>query len=467
MYLNLDRAEPDRMALIDDHGSQLSYQALQQLMNEPLPLPKRSLVFVLTQNRTTCVSQILRLIHQDHVPLLLSADLDESLLAHLKQTYRPSAYLLPDSLVPASAAVLEESPGYRLIDTGNPPPPLYPQLELLLSTSGSTGSPKLVRFAKGNMEANAANVTQAFGWTHQDRPLASLPINYVMGLNVLLAHLIAGATCLLTDANLMEKEFWNFARDQRATNFTGVPISYEILLRLKPQRLNVPELTTFAQGGGKLSETTYRRMAALAKDSGWRFIPTYGTTETCARCALLPPELASEKILSIGRAIPNVRLSLIDLSGQTITTPDTEGELVVEGNNVSLGYATSQADLLRGDDFKGRYQTGDVAVFDADGFFYIKGRTKRFIKLLGNRIGLDECERILLEECQAKVICIGREDELTILTDSSDGHDELQKTLARKLKLHHRLFRVRQYRELPLSPGGKILYHQLEKEFLE
>lgn len=468
MYLNLDRQDPNQIALIDDRGQQMTYGELTDFINTyPSTLPQRSLVFAMAQNKVSFVAQLLALINQGHVPLLLSTELEADLMKKLTSEYQPRALLLPKSKLeqfhyrPISSLL-----DYYLLETKNEVYPLHQDLELLLSTSGSTGSPKLVRFAKGNMAANAHNVAEVFGWTSEERHICSLPINYVMGLNAMFSHLVVGATVLLTDANLMESSFWEFISSQRATNFTGVPFSYELLLRLRPERMDLPHLKTFAQGGGKLSKKTFSRMATLAKKQGWRFIATYGTTETCARCSFLPPEMAEAKTLSIGMAIPNVVMRLIDSQGHIIKQNHTEGELIIEGNNVSMGYATTRAELNKNDEFKGRYKTGDLAYFDEDGYFYIKGRIHRFIKMLGNRISLDDSEQILKENCNVTTTCIGREDLMIILTPTSEGHEVLRSMIASKLKLQPILFKVIQYDKLPRSSSGKILYHQLEQKFL-
>ncbi len=468
MFLNLNQHKPSQIALVDDAGRQMTYGDLVHFIEKyPTKLPKRSLIFAMARNEVGYVCQLLALIQQGHVPLLLSADLEPDLLSKLHQEYQPKAYLVPkDKLGNYSYDLIYQDQDYGLLETKEPPCPLHEDLELLLSTSGSTGSPKLVRFSKGNMEANAGNVAQVFAWTSLERSITSLPLNYVMGLNAMMSHLIVGATVLLTSANLMESEFWEFIKAHKATNFTGVPFSYDLLLRLRPERMNIPHLTTFAQGGGKLREKTFQRMAQLAQEQDWRFIATYGTTETTARCAFLPPELALTKTLSIGRAIPNVTMSLVDDTGTLITSPHTEGELIIQGNNVSMGYATKREDLLKDDEFKGRYETGDLAFFDEDGFFYIKGRNRRFIKMLGTRIGLDECEQILMDLFNTKVTCIGKDDQLLIITPEAEGHAELRQGLANKLKLQPSLFKVIQLDELPRSSNGKILYHQLETEFL-
>lgn len=468
MFLNLNQHKPSQIALVDDAGRQMTYGDLVHFIEKyPTKLPKRSLIFAMARNEVGYVCQLLALINQGHVPLLLSADLEPDLLSKLHQEYQPTAYLVPkDKLGNYSYDLIYQDQDYGLLETKDPPCPLHEDLELLLSTSGSTGSPKLVRFSKGNMEANAGNVAQVFAWTSLERSITSLPLNYVMGLNAMMSHLIVGATVLLTSTNLMESDFWEFIKAHKATNFTGVPFSYDLLLRLRPERMDIPHLTTFAQGGGKLREKTFQKMAELAQQQNWRFIATYGTTETTARCAFLPPELALTKTLSIGRAIPNVTMSLVDDTGTLITSPHTEGELIIQGNNVSMGYATKREDLLKDDEFKGRYETGDLAFFDEDGFFYIKGRNRRFIKMLGTRIGLDECEQILMDLFNTKVTCIGKDDQLLIITPEAEGHDELRQGLANKLKLQPSLFKVIQLDELPRSSNGKILYHQLETEFL-
>lgn len=467
MYLNLDHHAKNQVALLDDVDSSLTYgQLVSHLETAAFSLPPRSLIFALATNTVPFVADVLAMIHQGHVPLLLSADLEPELLGQLIATYRPGAIYAPQNLdfLPVESVVYEHQ-HYGLAVTGEAPHELHEDLEMLLSTSGSTGSPKLVRFRRGNMEINARNVSEVFGWTPRERHIASLPLNYVMGLNAMLSHLWSGATVLLTSANLMEKKFWDFIRTQRGTNFTGVPFSYELLLRLRPERMDLPHLTTFAQGGGKLTEKTFCKMAQLAAEQSWRFVPTYGTTETAARCSFLSPELVRTKTLSIGQPIPQVVMELHDSAGQCITTPHTEGELVIKGPQIAMGYALAAGDLAKGDDFCGVYRTGDLASFDEDGYYYIKGRLSRFIKMLGNRIGLDECEQIIRHDWGVPVTCIGREDAMIILTQSDLHHDEIRRSLAARLKLQPSLFKVIHRSDLPRTSAGKIRYRDLEQDY--
>jgi len=115
---------------------------------------------------------------------------------------------------------------YSLVKTGFAPVPMYEDLSLLLPTSGSTGSPKLVRHCYRNIEANAENVKNLFQLTPDEKAMAILPMHYTMGLSVITSHLKAGATLLLSGRSLLDKGFWIMLKE--ATSFTGVPHSYDI-----------------------------------------------------------------------------------------------------------------------------------------------------------------------------------------------------------------------------------------------
>ena len=111
----------------------------------------------------------------------------------------------------------------------------------------------------------------------------------------------------------------------------------------------------------------------------------YGAAEATARMGYLPPEDAIRKTGAMGIAIPGGRFSLVDEDGAEIETADTVGELVYYGANVTLGYAMCGADLARGDERNGRYETGDLARRDEDGYYSIVGRKRRFLKLRRSR----------------------------------------------------------------------------------
>lgn len=451
------------MAAVDDSGGQLTYGDLVSLCDELSSiLPQRELVFCLCDNKVGSLAGFVALYENKDVSLLINASIDRELLDHLNETYHPSYYWMPKcKTVDFGFDTILEYKDFALCKTGEKAPELHTNLSLLMTTSGTTGSPKLVRHKYGNVESNAKNVAKAFGWSPDERGIIDLPMQYTMGLNVICSHLQAGATVLLVAANLMNPKYWQFIKEQKGTNFTGVPFSYEILNRLRFFRMDLPYLTTMAEGGGKLSDTLFSSFANYAAEKGKRFFATFGTTETTARLAFLSPDKAVQKTGSIGKAIPEGKLYLIDENGDQIIEANIEGELIYEGPNVTMGYATSIEDLTKGDEFCGVYHTGDIARMDEDGCFYIVGRMKRFLKLFGLRVSLDQSERIISEHFGIECACTGNDSKMKIFITREEFKDDVKKLISEKTGLISTLFEVNYIEAIPRFESGKINYKQL------
>lgn len=463
MVFEIDQKPVAALAAIDDAGGQLTYGDLVALRDTfAATIPERELVFCLCENRVASLAGFLCLYDSKDVCLLLSASIDKDLLSNLYNTYHPSYYWMPESksIDFAFDSVLTYK-GYVLCKTGNTAPEMHPDLSMLMTTSGTTGSPKLVRHKYGNIEHNAKNVAKVFGWTDKERGIIDLPMQYTMGLNVINSHLYSGSTVLLMEANLMNPKFWSFIKEHEGTNFTGVPFSYEILNRLRFWKMDLPHLTTLAEGGGKLSDQLFSTFAVNAAEKGKRFFATFGTTETSARLAYLPPECSISHIGSIGKAIPEGCLMLVDECGQTITEAGIEGELRYEGPNVTMGYGTCVEDLKNGDEFQGVYETGDIAKKDADGFYYIVGRKKRFLKLYGLRVSLDQSERIISEHFGIECACTGDDSKMKIFITQDNLRDEVKKLISDKTGLISSSFEVYYIESIPRFESGKINYRQL------
>ena len=464
MIFNINIRPASSVAAIDDAGGQLTYGDIVSLRGElSAVLPERELVFCLCENRVGALAGFLALYDCKDVCLLLSAKIDKGLLDTLYETYQPSYFWMPEAKVSDTAyQVVYKYKGYALCKTGNQAPKIHPDLSMLMTTSGTTGSPKLVRHKYGNIESNAKNVAKVFGWTEEEKGIIDLPMQYTMGLNVINSHLYAGATVLLIEANLMSPKYWSFVKEQKGSNFTGVPFSYEILNRLRFWKMDLPHLTTMAEGGGKLSDTLFQNFAENATEKGKRFFATFGTTETSARLAYLPPKDATTHIGSIGHSIPEGKLWLTDENGQEITEADVEGELRYEGPNVTMGYGTCIEDLTKGDEFCGVYETGDLAKKDQDGCFYIVGRKKRFLKLLGLRVSLDQSEKIITEHFGIECACTGDDNQMRVFITQEDKVEEVKNLIAEKTGLMTRFFAVTAIERIPRFESGKINYRELK-----
>lgn len=463
MFLNIDLKPSKNLAAIDDNGGKLTYGDIVSLRNNFANLlPPRELVFCLCENKVESLAGFLALYDCKDVCLLLNSSIDEELLSNLICTYCPSYFWMPKSYNHCSDIIYTYN-DYVLVKGKHSAPNMHPELSMLMTTSGTTGSPKLVRHKYGNLESNAKNVADLFRWTQDERGIMDLPMQYTMGLNVITSHLYAGATVLLISSNLMSPSFWKFIKDNKGTNFTGVPFSYEILNKLRFHRMDLPYLKTMAEGGGKLSDTLFKSFADMAKEKGIRFFATFGTTETAARLAYLPPEDAVTHIGSIGKAIPGGYLSLVDDEKEQIDVVGREGELRYEGPNVTMGYATSIDDLQKGDEFLGVYYTGDIARQDSDGYFYIVGRKKRFLKLYGLRVSLDQSEKIISEQLGIQCACIGDDSKMYIYITDTDLCNRVKVLLSEKTGLMSTTFEVISIPELPRLDSGKVNYKILQQ----
>lgn len=455
MFLELDKKERQRIAAIDDSERSVTYGDICDFSKEFTKyLPQRSLIFLLAENKIGSLLGYTAALSNRIVPLVISANTEEGLYNHLYELYQPEYLWLPESKAEGKEIIFSAWE-YCLVKTGNQPTAMNEELSLLLPTSGSTGSPKLVRHSYRNIEANADNVRKLFKLDGTEKAMAILPMHYTMGLSVIASHLLAGATLLLSGRSLLDKGFW--ATLKEATSFTGVPYSFEILTKMRFTRLDLPNLKVITQGGGKLTEAMWNTLAQYAQDNGKLFIATYGQSECTARMAYLPAEMALDKVCSIGIAEPGGQLSIVDDNGDETFEGEAQGEMVYRGGNVTLGYATCREDLLKGDENHGIMHTGDLARRDADGCYYIIGRLKRFLKIFGLRIGLDEVERMIKAEYKTDCYCKGNDEKLIVLVTDAKLVDILPAFIEEKTHLFHQKIEIQVVKEILRNEAGKVI----------
>lgn len=429
---------------------------------------RRCLVFLLAENVPEAIAGYVGFLSHGVVPVMVDAALDAELLAGLVARYRPSFVWMPRERrgeFPEAAEAFSLG-GYVLLDRRERAPfPLAPELALLMTTSGSTGSPKLVRQSYENLRANTASIIEYLQMDASERAITSLPLHYVYGLSILNTHLAVGASVVVTRETLFSRDFWQLMREREVTSLGGVPYTYVMLKRLRFSRMELPALRTLTQAGGKLDPELHAAFAQDCAAKGRRFFVMYGAAEATARMGYLPAELALSHAGAMGRVIPGGRFELVDAEGRVIQQPGESGELVYYGANVTLGYATSGADLIKGDERHGRYATGDVARCDADGIYTIVGRKKRFLKLFGKRTNLEEVEHLLRQRFGGEVACAGVDDHLYAFVTDETVLPEVVPYLSGKLGLHPSAFRARQIAAIPKNAAGKTVYRELEQYY--
>ena len=462
MILQIQNIDPQRIAAIDSNGDKLAYADITLLSQQiSTNIQERALCFLLVENNIGGIAWTMSMLEsQQLVPLILNVKTEDSLYKQLIDTYQPT-YICAPSYVTLQGEVIDSQFGYQLCKVSNNHCVLHQDLSHLLPTSGSTGSPKLVRHKYDNIEAAGLNISTFFELKETDRPLMVLPLYYTMGLSMVFSHLRVGATILITGLSMTDINFWRFLKEQQATSFTGVPYSFQILNLMRFFRMDLPHLELLTQGGGKMPTDLNIKFAEFCRDKGKRWIATYGQSECTARMAYLPAKWALDKVGSIGIAVPNGELSLIDTDGNLIHTSHTEGEMCYRGKNVTMGYAREQADLALGDERNGYIRTGDLAYFDEDGCYYIVGRMGRFLKLFGMRVGLDECEQIVQTECGIECACVGTDEKMIVYITNADKQDNVKDILVQKTHIVATSFVVRVIADIPKNEAGKKLYSKL------
>ena len=437
-------------------------------------IPPRSIVLSLCESSPGSVFGYASFLYAECVPIMVNAGTDISLIQNIANKYLPQYIWLPNSAVEFFSSyetfVEVSDYGYSLLrislrSSVSVYPSPHPDLALLLSTSGSTGSPKLVRLSYENLLSNTMSICEYLKIIRADRPITTLPMNYSYGLSVINTHLYAGASIILTDESYAQKTFWDLFKKNSATSFSGVPYTYEILKRIHFERMELLSLKCMTQAGGKLSEELQRFFAEYAIKRNIDFFIMYGQTEATARMSYLDPKLATEKIGSIGKAIPGGRFEIRDDQNNIINQPGVKGNLFYCGTNVFMGYADSINDLCKENLHNGLLDTGDLAEYDNDNFLYIKGRKKRFIKIYGNRVNLDEIESILKKKySDFKIVCCGKDDHLVACVLKPEKDNCIVSDIAEFTKMNARAFSVKWMDAFPITENGKIAYDLLNKE---
>lgn len=413
---------------------------------------ERRLVLLVGANTLDALVVHLAALASGHPLLLVPGDHPEAVQS-LIDAYDPDVVAHPDG-------------GQWVLDERRPVSAhvLHPDLALLLSTSGSTGSPKLVRLSHENLQSNAESIAEYLDIRDTDRAATTLPLHYCYGLSVVHSHLLRGAGLILTDLSVADRCFWELFRNARGTAFAGVPYTFDLLDRVGFETMELPHLRYVTQAGGRLSPDRVRRYAALGRGAGWELFVMYGQTEATARMAYLPPALAETRPEAVGVAIPGGSFRLEPLPDRP---EDGVGELVYGGPNVMLGYAHGPQDLGLGRTVE-ELRTGDLARLTPDGLFEIVGRRGRFVKVLGLRIDPGQVEAMLARH-GITALCAGDDDGLAIAAVAAvaaGGEADarrIRKLVTGECGLPARAVRVRVVAELPRLTSGKPDYRAVRE----
>ena len=407
---------------------------------------RRGLIFIEGDNKPATLAIYLAALRARHVVHMINR-YDEENCQALVALYQPNAIV----------RCVDGEPSVEIIH--NLQLDLHPDLAILLSTSGSTGSSKLVKISYNNIEANTRSIVEYLTLRKNDIGVTLLKPHYSYGMSVINTHIAVGASLLVTDSSVQDPNFWDQVAANRVTNLAGVPHIYEMLDKLTPDWSRLGALRLMTQAGGRLPHRLVRQFANLGAKNGWDFVVMYGQTEAAPRMAYLPAHLAAAHPESIGQAIPGGKLMLRDIDGFLVEGAGVEGEIVYSGPNVMMGYAANLDELSTTEQI-GELRTGDLAIRDDNGLFYITGRKARFTKLFGLRISLDDVQSHL-----DTLGCIGAVVEsdsgIIAFVEGAPDTADITNKLAERYRLPASVIHCQQIDELPRLASGKIDYKSL------
>ncbi|MDE0975296.1 MAG: AMP-binding protein [Candidatus Nanopelagicales bacterium] len=414
----------------------------------------RRVVLIETANHPEPLITYLACVSGGHVALLVGAtDPLHAGYSEIETEYRP------DTTMRRNVIGSWDLTSHRQVPLGE----LNSELSVLLSTSGSTGSPKMVKLSYDNLESNAQAISQYLSLNTHDVAATLLPWSYCYGLSVINSHLASGAKVVLTDLSVADSCFWDLAVNTKITNISGVPYSFQVMEEKGFKPSQIPSLRLITQAGGRMEPNAVVRFSELCRESGCDFYVMYGQSEATARIAYLEPELALTHADCIGRPIPGGNLWLEPVSDG----PVGSSELVYSGPNVMIGYAFDRGDLALGRQSTVLH-TGDLAELTDNGLFRITGRMNRIAKPFGLRVDLDRLERILSNSCD-EIACIEAPYGLAVVASSRNHNPEQAATdleaLARNVEsatgLPLSAIRAVSVRSIPRLNNGKIDYAKI------
>lgn len=354
-------------------------------------------------------------------------------------------------------------------------------LAAILYTSGSTGKPKGVMLSHANVMAGSTIVSTYLEITAAERILAVLPFSFDAGLNQLMTAFQQGATLVLTNF-VFAREVVQVLLKERITGLAGVPTLWSLLAQPNSglQKQPFPHLRYITNTGGAMPQAVLAVLRAALPTT--KIFLMYGLTEAF-RSTYLPPEELDRRPTSMGKAIPDTEILVINESGQ-LCKPGEVGELVHRGPTVSMGYWARPEDTNRvlrpnpllppelGDCERVCY-SGDLVKMDEEGFLYFVGRRDTMIKSSGFRISPTEIEEVLFSSGKLRgAAVIGIPDEvlgqaIKACVVPRDGHQvDTEALLAHcreKLPRYMVPKTVEVLTELPKTNSGKVDYPALRR----
>lgn len=460
-FLNKVNSLKKKSKIFDNQNNQIDIKELSNFskkLNKTL-LKKNGLILVFSENTIEFLIGYYSFLKLGVPQMILNNQINDNDLKKILKNYRPT-YLYINKKAFISKKILFSK--FRIIDEikenlvlfsmKNTPYKINKKLALLISTSASTGSQKFVRISHENLIDNTEKIVKALKIKSSDTSITTMPPNYTYGLTIINTHLVQGGNLIMTNSSIFEKKFWEMIKEYKVTNINGVPYFYEMLKKLKVNKEKLPNLKFFTSAGGALDVSVYNYFKKFVSEFNIKFFCMYGQAEATSRISILNHKDFHTKFGTIGKVLDGGQL-YIDKNKK-------KGELIYTGKNVCLGYAKNFRDLKKGDENKKILRTGDI-VKKYKNEFIIIGRKKRFAKIYGHRINLDDIQK-KLRDSELECVCIEKNNQVYLLTNNKK-HIEKIKNELRNHNLNQNYFKTLFVKKFLYNSNGKISYPMMKK----
>jgi len=335
---------------------------------------------------------------------------------------------------------------------------IHKNLKILISTSGTTGNPKYVKLSEQNLSSNINSIIAYLKLNKHDSTITTLPMNYVYGLSIINTHLFVGGKIILNDFSVIDRKFWELAANHKITNINGVSYLYEIMDKIKFLNKDLSYVKFFTHAGGKINKQLQKKLIDFCIKNKKKIFFMYGAAEATARMGYVPWEYAKKKIGSIGIAIKGGRFWLENKKKQKIMKKNKIGELFYSGKNVFSGYANNFHDLSTINNLD-ILNTGDFAKKDEDGFYFLLGRSDKFVKIQGNRLNLEDIERYTSNFGVKSVCKLNKQNKISIFIEKNIDERMLLDEIKNRVTVHPSNFIIKKIKKFPLNKNFKISYN--------